>query len=275
MTRTPMVVVVAAVLIAPAAEAHHSPSELVERLTERIAAEGAEPSLLVRRGDELRVIGAVDRAIADYSAALAKEPGDFAATTGLIRAQLAAERSDGALRLAEGALTSDDDETHQAELHALAARASEALDDFERALEHWNAAVRVDRPEIDWLLSHANCLQRLGRPGDAAQALNEACQRNPSRALRRAWISSLIESGDTSAAGPLIEAGLERSRLKASWLLLRARLRARQGAHEASRDDARAAYDELTTAVDPRVENPILEARIAEAKRLLSGDAAP
>lgn len=66
--------------------AHHSPSEVIEALTEQMVAGQGTASLLIRRGDEYRAICDEQSAAIDYQAALELEPGSLPALYGLAHA---------------------------------------------------------------------------------------------------------------------------------------------------------------------------------------------
>lgn len=249
--------------------AHDGPHHTIIRLTTQVDSTGATARLLVRRADEWRVLGQVTRAVSDYRQALDKSPASLAALHGLAECELALERFASAARLAGEGATVAPSPDQASPFHALVAQAQQRLGNDTAARAAWEKSLRSSRPEVDWLLAHAKTLQRLNRHDEARQALERARQRNPSTVLHRAWIGSLINCGDTDAAGRAIEERLERARLKSSWLLLRARLRTACDNQDGARDDARRARDQLVARVSVGATNPILEAQIAEAESYL------
>lgn len=278
--RTRGVAFVAALAAGAIAAAHHGPDEVVAELSTRIAAGEEASPLLLRRAQELRVLGRTDEAIADYRRVLAARPGDLAATLGLAKTLNAIGRHEEALA-ALRPVTMTAPEPVRPSYHAVAAAAHEALGEDQRAVAAWEAAIAGDAPQVDWLVAHAATLRRLGRPAQARAALAAAVDRNPSEVIRRAWIESLIDGGDAERARELVQEGLARARWRSYWLVLRARLLADAGRYVAAGRDVDAAITELDNRLAGGAPNPLLrrerEAAAALRRRLaaLQSDAAP
>jgi Flp pilus assembly protein TadD len=138
---------------------------------------------------------------------------------------------------------------------------------WEEAREAWAAALDSPRPEIDWFLGEAQCLDQMNRPQERAVCLGDAVERNPSSVLRRTWVAALIETGNFDAATREIAAGLERSRRKSTWLLLRARLHETRGRTAARDADATMALEELRPLLRTATPDPwrVTEAGLALA----------
>ena len=109
----------------------------------------------------------------------------------------------------------------------------------------WDNALRSDRPAVDWFLGQAQSLDRLGQTEARVEALEAARHRNPSAVLYQTWLRALVDAGDLDQAEAEVEGKLATVRWKASWLLLRARIRAAQGQVAAQQVDARAAMEEI------------------------------
>lgn len=251
------------------AQAHHSPNEVVEKLSERIDDGERTVTLFIRRGDEYRAVGDDEAAIVDYLAALALHDENQSALFGLANAHLAQGQWDEARRAVERGLAVAKHPDEAGPFHAIAARSYSAEHQWSKALESWQKSLTSSRPDIDWFLGEVQALQSLSRTADALHALEIAKQRNPSAVLEREWIKLLIENGNTLAAAPYIEAGLERVRWKSSWLLLRAQLSLVEGQTEAARQDALTALAEIDSRLRPDVRNPFLIAARGAALAIL------
>ena len=228
LARAELAVLPLLIAFSSAAAAHHGPEDLVIELTSEIAARGGDPVLYVRRADELRILGQTEEARTDYERALALAPENRSALHGLAQAEL--DRGDArraAVLARRAALAATPSQA--APFHALLAVASRELGDTAAELSAWESAIAAPRPEIDWLLAHAEALRRSGRADAACDALRAASLRNPSVVLRRAWLESLVEQKRVEEAAPLIEQELSRSRWKAYWLTLRGRLSVARG----------------------------------------------
>jgi tetratricopeptide (TPR) repeat protein len=246
--------------------AHHSPSEVIEALTQRIDAGEQTSKLLVRRADEYRALGKPKLAIADYQVALESKADYSPAIYGLAKALLAQKEYQAALKTTQRGIQTAPTPDQAASYHAIAAQAHEKLNNGEAASAAWDQALISTNPKVDWFLSKASLLQQMGNHQQARQSLESAIQKNPSTVLHRAWLEALIQCGDTATAAPHIEAGLERSRWKSSWLLLRARLHVADKNTLAAHQDAQAALQEINTRLNPNSENPYLN--IAREKSL-------
>lgn len=244
----------------PSARAHHSPSELIESLTQRLEKGERTAILFVRRGDEYRSLGKNQAAVADYEAALRLTTENLPALYGLAQAQLSQSHWDEAQAVAKRGVASTSPPDKVAPFHAIIARTHEQKEHWNLALDSWQHTLASSRPKVDWFLGESRSLKRLHKKNDARQALETAMKRNPSTVLRRAWIETLILCSDFDIAEKTISAGLDRARQKSSWLLLRARLRQAQKQPAAARKDAQAALSEIERRQNPNSVNPFLAA---------------
>ncbi len=244
----------------PLALAHHSPSEVIESLSHRINQGERNATVFVRRGDEFRALGDYPAAVADYNLALHLRAENFSALYGMAQAHFRQSHWDEAQAAASRGLASTSNAEDAATFHAIIARIHEQHDDWEKALDSWQQTLESSRPNVDWYLGESRSLQRLNKVDKARQALVAAMKRNPSIALQRAWIKTLIESDEIDEAEKQIAGGLKRTRWKSSWLLLRARLRLAQHQTDAARHDAQAALNEINRRQSPGSVNPFLVA---------------
>ncbi|NOY43084.1 MAG: tetratricopeptide repeat protein [Planctomycetes bacterium] len=259
----------------PTTWAHHSPSEVIEALSDRIAKGERTPKILVRRGDEYRALGKNEPAIADYLAALKIEKNHPPAVYGLANTHLAQQNFTEAMLAANQGIRVAKNPDEAAPFHAIAARIYDKQGKGESASAAWKKALTSSRPQVDWFLQEARSLQRQGAPQKARQALEQAMTKNPSIVLRRAWLEALVQSGDTDTAAKHIEAGLARSRWKSSWLLLRAKLNLAQHQPEAARRDAQAALQEINSRQRPNTENHYLAAAREQSLAILKHSPLP
>lgn len=272
--RRGMLAVVLCVLPGAPAVAHDSPGDVVHALTHRMESQGPTARLLAARAFEYQYLGAWDAAIADFEAAIERQPRYSAAIEGLAQVLLRQNHLDRAMAVAQSGLKVAGTADRAAPYHAIIARAHARAKRWEPALGAWYEALQSGRPQVDWFLEHARCLARLDRYEERAQALDEARQRNPSVVLERAWIHALVDAGRGEIALPEIGRQLERARWKSVWLLLRARLHAHDGRSELQRADAEAALQEINQrwSGDISGRDPMLLTQAALAFALLGQD---
>lgn len=257
------------VVLSPA-EAHHSPSHVVEALTERIESEAATASLLVRRGDEYCAISQSQLAIADYESALKLQSDYLPALYGFAQVSYRQQCFGNSIKACQQGIAVAPNADEAAPFHDLLARIYEQQQQWEDALEEWKHSLDSSHPNINWYLGESRTLTQLHRPDDARLALEAAMERNPSIVLHRAWIKTLIDCGKTNEASLHIEKGLARSRWKSSWLLLRARLHLSQDQAEAAKQDAELVLREIEARWNPNVTNPLLIASQEQALAILA-----
>jgi tetratricopeptide (TPR) repeat protein len=234
----------------PLAMGHPAHEHVRERLDDRLAAAPAAMQF-VERGDLSRAQGRWREAEADYRRALEMEPDAWAAHFGLARALAAVGDDAAALEAVAAGQTRSRAPAETGAFRAVAAEVHERRGELAAAADAWQAAVASPRAEIDWHLAYARVLQRQGRAADARAALARACACNPSEALRRAWLETVVDAGDAATAEPLIAAGLSAARRPGTWLLLRARLRLAQGRHAEAAADARQALASWSAYIAP------------------------
>jgi len=256
--------------VSPAAQAHHSPSEVVESLTHRIESGSPTAALLTRRGDEYRALADNQSAAADYHSALKLQPDYLPALHGLAHACFNQRRFSETIQVSQQGLAASSSPDQSGPFHALLARTYEQQEKWKTALAEWKSSLAAARPNINWYLGEARVLTKLNRHDDARLSLAAAIKRNPSTVLRRTWIKTLIACGQTNEAAQHIEAGLARSRWKSSWLLLRAQLELSQGLANEARLDAARALREIDSRLQPTRANPWLTADRQQALAILT-----
>jgi len=251
------------------ARAHHSPSQVIEALTERLESGKPTATLFTRRGDEYRAIAMPQSAAADYQSALKLQPAYLPALHGLAHARFRQQRFDEAIQVSRQGIAASSNADEAGSFHSLLARTYEQEALWQKSLVEWNHSLAASHPNIDWYLGVSRTLTALNRPDEARLSLEVAINRNPSIVLRRAWIKTLIDCGLASEASKHIEAGLARSRWKSSWLLLRAQLELSQGQDTAAKRDAERTLQEIKTRWNPASANPFLVANRDQALAIL------
>lgn len=233
------------------AAAHDSPGDVIHALSHRMELEGPTARLLAARAYEYQALAQWNEAIADFNGALALQPRYGAALQGLAAAELRADNPVAAESAARRAVALYDDPARQAPGEALLAQVLVAQSRWPEALDAWQRALNAPNPEVDWFLGEAECLGRMKRFTEQAEALAAARLRNPSVVLHRAWVRALVESDQLDDAGSEIEAGLANTRWRSSWLILRARLHEKRGDTAQQREDAMSAFAELQGRINP------------------------
>jgi len=256
-----------ALAVSPA-PAHDSPGDVIHALSHRMELEGPTARLLAARAFEYQSLGQWDVAIADFDGALVLQPRFSAALQGLAGAHLHLGNWVAAESAAQRAIALYDDDGRRAPGQALLAQVLEAQTKWPEALDAWREALKAPYPEVDWFLGESRCLGQLGRYDDQAAALALARTRNPSVVLHRAWVRALVDGGQLDAARAEIETGLEKARWQSSWLLLRARVHAREGDTAHQHEDALAALVELEGRINPERPDPWLLTECAIALAL-------
>ncbi len=225
--------------------AHDNPGDVIHALTHRMEAGGVTARLLTARAFEHSYAGNPTPAVDDFNAALALQPNYGAALSGLAAALLTQGKLAEAEHVAQRGLANAPSVDRKAPYYALLARIYENTQRWEAARRRWTDALESTRPEVDWFLAEAECLAQLGRYDERVNALAAARNRNPSVVLHRAWVRALIDAHQLDAARTEIEARLQSTRWKSSWLLLRAQVHAREQDVAGQHRDARAALEEL------------------------------
>ena len=249
--------------------AHHSPSVVVEALTDRIESGEHTASIFVQRGDEYRATALPESAAADYRSALEISAGYLPALYGLAQTRLHQHRLIEAIEVSRQGVAASRSADQAASFHALLAQTYEQQKQWTKALAAWRKSLVASHPKIDWYLGEFHALEKLNRPHAARLALESAMKRNPSVVLRRVWVKALIDCGDTEEASQHIEAGLARSRWKSSWLLLRARLELSQNHPRKAQRDAASALQEIDLRWNPKIKNPWIAADRQRALAIL------
>ena len=210
----------ASLALARALLARGQPEEahgVIEELGQR--AEGAEAQLV--RGKIEEALGHGQKAREAYARAVEAGLDDVDALLGAARTALAArahrEAHDYLLRALGGASTSE-----RAPIFALLGQVNEAIDNHQKAREHYEAALALDADRLDAWLGKGRVALRREAIEEAQQAFRAALERGRAReraveALRGLALCRLA-SGDVATARHLLEEALEQREDRAATL---------------------------------------------------------
>ncbi|HEY0456009.1 MAG TPA: tetratricopeptide repeat protein [Verrucomicrobiae bacterium] len=247
--------------------AHDSPEHQVELLNSIIALQGPSASLLSKRATEYRALGQLQKAEADFKAALRLDPKLSYVEKELARIYLLEGKSTQALAAAEHALKLVEEGDSRSSIYLLKAEIQAALGKPEAALVAVNEAFKEGPPDLDAYLQRAQIQGRLGKWDDCIAGLKEGFEQTGSIVLEVEWIEALIDANKCRSALEQIEPHLKNARWKSSWLLRRARARKALGLEFV--EDLKAAIVELGERLNPRMPDLTLLADRALAYLLL------
>ena len=261
----------ASLVSVPSLLAHDSPEHQVELLTSIMASQGKSASLLLKRAIEYRVLGQLDKAVADLLESIQLKSTDAYAWKELCRLYLAQGKNDQAVAAVNKALANADDEEERAPTYMLRAEVYTALNRAEEALADIDRAFTNGSPDLDWYIQRGQLQAKLGRWELCLKGLKQGFDETHSIVLEIEWIEAMIDAGRSKEALALIEPHVGTARWKASWLLRRARARkALKMEYEA---DLQAVLRELDERANPRYQDLTLIADRGLACALLGRDA--
>lgn len=233
----------------------------IAELTEQIAVLPDAAELYYQRAWNYREIRETAAARADFEKALALKPDFLPASRELARMDADEGRVEDGIRRLQEALraSSDTSAFHQrggstvlASLLLQADRPAEALEIIGEAIR------REPRPVPELCLVRSEAQRRLGLHDDRVRDLADAMKRLPAFVLRLAWLEALIDAGRGSEALADVEEEIEASRLRASWLIRRARIRRQMGDDAGAGRDLSEAESEIATRLKPESPDPSL-----------------
>lgn len=262
-----LITTVAALNAFVTANGHQSPVHAVQDLTERIEAEGPTARLLVARAYERQSLRNWEAAVVDFKAALELNPRSRVAMNGCAQSLMRLGDFSQAELMAQKGIALDGDVTGQAPFCAILATIYAHQKRWVEALDYWGLALKIPQPEIDWFLGEAEALKQLSRYAEQVKALSNARQRNPSVVLHRAWVRALVDAEEFETAFSEIETGINKSRWKSSWLLLRAQIHGQKQNYDEQRADASTALSEINSRLSPEHPDPYL---VLDAARALA-----
>ncbi len=250
--------------------AHDSPEHEIEALTKKIAASGATAELLARRATEWRALGKYDEASRDLGNALLIKSNSVP----LILEFASVELERGNVCAASGVIEyglARAQENEKAPLQMMMAEVLERGGVHELALRECEQAMAGTEPQLEWHLTRARLMSRLGRHAQAAAALKAAYEKTPNVVLEIEWIEAMIDAGQSSEALERVAKYTERGRWRSAWLIRRARAELGRNHKDAAQANLAAALAELEQRINPAKLDATLLADRAMAL-LLRGD---
>lgn len=245
-------------ILAPLATAHDGPEHDIEELTERIAKEGESADLLLQRAIEYQVIRKNGEAVKDLERANELEPGSAAIQRELGRAYFSTGKTNEALRVVTRGI---DAEPTGADLGSLLIVRAEVLHERKentKALDDANDAIQAHPNNVEWYLFRSQLQYALKLKAERVTGLEAGIKQTGSGVLHREWVDALIEDGKHTLALEKIEAEINSSRLRSSWLIRRAKVRKATGQADAAKADLEAALKELNLRISSNSPDPSL-----------------
>ena len=206
------------------AHADQGPEQEIEELTERMQKHGESAELLMERAIEYRVLGKLAEATRDLERAALLDGSSVPVHRELSRVLFLAGKTDEALVIAAAGLALKPDEPSElASLRALRAELWLAKKEPKKALEDADEALRLHRRNPEWYLLRSGIQERLKMHTERLAGIEAGLVATGAGVLEIERIEAMIDAGQFRAALPLIEAELDDSRIKSSWLIRRAR----------------------------------------------------
>ncbi len=226
----------------------------IEDINRLISENPSLPDLYYQRGINYAEIPRFDEARADFEKVLTLSPGFIPAEREL--AQMDADTgklAEGIARLRKAIDGATADAAFHlpycyavlADLHLRERKDTEALAAAQKGID------MSTELNIDLYLFRAEAQRRLGKHDDRVRDLATAKEKVKSYLLVVMWVEALIDAGQTAEALPFIEKELEASRLKASWLIRRARLYLHERKQTQATADLEQALAEIETRLRP------------------------
>ncbi len=250
--------------------AHDSPEHEIEALNNKIAATGATAELLARRATEWRALGKYDQASQDLQKALLIKSNSIP----LILEYASVEMERGGVCAATGVIEyglTRAQETEKAPLQMMMAEVLERTGVHDKALAECEKAMAGAEPQLEWHLTRARLMCRLGRHAQAATTLQAAYEKTPNVVLEIEWIEAMIDAGQYGKALERLVKYTERGRWRSAWLIRRARAELGLNRPAAAQAGLTAALAELEHRINPAKLDTTLLADRAMA-HLLRGD---
>jgi tetratricopeptide (TPR) repeat protein len=243
----------ASLLLACSAFAHEGPEHEIEELTARIRASGESAELLTERAVEYRVLGKLPEATKDLERAVALDAGSLPTHRELARVLFLGGKAPDALAQIARALKLEADEpADTASLYMLRAEILRSQNEHKKALEDCNAALKLHKQNPEWYLMRSDVQRRLKEHKERIAGLQEGIAQTGAGVLEIEHVEAMIDAGQSAAALKIIDAELEDSRLKSSWLIRRARAYFTTGKKTEAEADLKQALEEIAERLNPK-----------------------
>lgn len=250
MSRTFLSIVLALAVGKPALVAHDSPEHEIEALTRKIEASGATAELLARRATEWRALGKYDEAAKDLEKALVINSNSIPLILECASVELERGNVCNAETIARIGL-SRATESQKGALHMMLSEVAESRGLYDFALQDCEKAMALAEPQLEWHLTRAGLMCRLGKHAESATALKAAYERTPNVVLEIEWIEAMIDAGQHEDALARITNYSGRGRWRSAWLIRRARAELGLSRGEDAQKNLRTALEELAQRINP------------------------
>ena len=228
------------------APAHEGPEHEIEELTEQIDKFGETASLLTERAIEYRVLGKWAEASRDLERATKLDPNSIHAYRELGRVQFLSGKTNEAIATVTRALTLKTEEPIDlGGLRMLRAEFLRARGENKKALEDCNVALQIHKQNPEWYLLRSDLQSRLKLNKKRVAGIEEGLKETGAGILEIELVDALLDDKQFRPALIKIEAELKSSRIKSSWLILRARTRIGLGQSAGAQEDLKAALAEI------------------------------
>lgn len=248
---------------------HDGPEHVIEVLTTRIDQQGPSVSLLLNRASQYRVLSRLNEAASDLQWASQLEPHHQGVRTELARIYLVQGQLDQAMSTINQAIQTVPIIRSSAHLWAIRAKIHAARQQYELAIHDYNDAIEANPSQIEWYLLRSHLQQRMGMTGQRIQGLRDGYIRTQSAVVHTEWVEALLDGQQPNLALPEIKIQLQKTRLKSSWLIRRARARQQLGQVKQARDDLHAAVNEINARLHPTRPDSRLTSDLTLAHHLL------
>jgi tetratricopeptide (TPR) repeat protein len=233
--------------------AHDGPEHEIEELTERMKKSGESPDLLAERAVDYRLLGKLPEAINDLERAVVLDPGSVVVHRELAYVLYLSGKPDDAIAtIARGLRLRADEPTEIASLRILRAEILRSKKEYTKALEDCESAIALHKENPEWYLLRSDIQGRLKAHEQRLAGIEAGIKETGAGVLEIERVEALIDAGKFDLASKVIEAELQDSRIKSSWLIRRARMRLGQGKKGEADEDLKTALVEIDTRLNPK-----------------------
>ncbi len=259
------------------ATAHEGPEHVIDSLTREMRLHGTNAELLYRRAIEYRSLGNRSRFERDLDAAVHCDADFFPARLELAKCKLQQHNMVEARQLIEP-LVGANSPTLRAVALATRAEIDACEKHWEHAIDSLTVALEI-RPDVEWYLQRAEFQSQARKFWEAIAGLRDGYAKMESPLLLRELCDQLIavqmieakrhDPKDFAEVMSIVQRELDESRIRSSWLIRRARIRAAQGEWNAAQDDLLSAIAELRQRTSEQQPDPEVASDLAQAQKLL------
>ena len=228
------------------ANAHQGPEHEIEELSERMKLHGETADLLTERAVEYHVLGKLVEATADLERAAVLDPRSMTICRELGRVLFLAGKPAEGIAVATRGLTLQNDEPVEfAALRILRAEIFRSQGQNQKALEDCEVAIRLHKQNPEWYILRSDLHRRLQMKKERVAGVEEGVKETGAGILDVEQIEALMDASQFAVALMLIDAEMNDSRIKSSWLIRRARAEFGLGNSTNAEADLKAAVEEI------------------------------